>query len=1005
MRVRLIILLLFIPLFNFGQHRFSYIDIEDDLTENSVTEIFQDSEGYLWFATQDGISQYDGYQFKNYNISNNDSLSLSDNYLWGFIEDSLGFLWVCSRNGLNRIDKKTGKTIQFFINSSGSNGENQVADIAIYQGDLFALISGKICKIYIKQDYVNRINYIVENDIIETGSDTIYAFYKDGENIFFLQSDGLFNFTTKELMPISEFQKGITHTFFKATRRKELLWFTNGKKLYAYNSKTQQINSFRYDFEGATMYDLLTVKNELWVATDNGIFIFDDNKLIHHITKNQSNESGISSNIVAALAQDKTGKIWVGTSGNGINVYNPNRDKFKYLSKETLGGDYIIRSIVQTKNNQLIVCTSNKVIVLELYDITSTQSKFASDNVKSIQELKVKGHQNIVPTKVFLGLNGDILLGTKGNDIIVLDKYFKFKKKVTLNIEQQPTNVVSDIILTQKDEFWVATYYGIYVLDKAYDLIQVFSPDEKGLTTNYFLSVFEDTENEIWLGSNKGVYKYNETTNKFINYSYQKNNLQESPGFNFVCGFTDFGDGNLWMATYGGGLSKMDKKKGTFRHFTTENGLANNVCNGLLSDQTKNIWLNTNKGISRFNSKTEKFINYTKSDGLDFNEFNLNSFYKNEEGEMFFGTPIGLVIFNPEDIKISNYQPPVIISRVDVNYKNESQRLQNNHIDIYSKDKVLTIHYVGLNFSNSPKIKYKYRLVGYDEVWVETNELKANYTSLPDGEFTFAINTTNADGIWNETPKEIVIVVHPPIYKTWWFISLSGLIVLVLVGLVIRYFAQRNIKKRLRELRVQQEIHHEKQRISRDLHDNIGAQITYLISSIDQEAYTSKQEDVVFDRLSDKARNVMSQLRQTIWVISKEAINLSDFAQKVRDYSTKMLSLAGINVFVQVNGNENSVLAPTIVSHLFRILQEAQNNIIKHAQASEVKIELSVQNNCIYLFIEDNGIGMGEIKTWDDHFGLKNMKDRVVEMKGNLTIGKTEEGIGTRISIEVPIVS
>jgi signal transduction histidine kinase/ligand-binding sensor domain-containing protein len=996
MKFKVFILFFLIPLLYYGQHRFSHINIEDGLTENSVTDIFQDSEGFLWFATQDGISQYDGYNFKNYTVSNNETTSLSDNYLWGLTEDSLGFIWACSRNGLNRINKNTRSCTQFLTDTAGLNEVNQITDVAYFQGSIFVNAGGIVYQIPVKSNYPNRINLFEEKDIIKSDTTVVYAIHINDDEVYFLQEEGLFNYTKKQLTSIPNFNEGVSHNFLKTTQINNNIWLTNGQHLFTFNTKTKATTSFYYDFNGATIYDLLEAENELWVATDKGVFIFNGSVLVEHLIK----DNGISSNYTSALGRDKTGKIWIGTSGNGLNIYNPKHNQFKFLSKELLGEDYIVRSAVQTKNNELIVCTSNKLLALELKTQSFTNRSFANNNVKSIHELKIRGISNIVPSKIIVGFNGDILIGTKGDDIIVLDENLQFKKRVILNKEQRITNVVSDIILTQKNEFWIATYYGVYVLDENYNLSESFLPNTNGLTTNYFLSVFEDTENQIWLGSNKGIYQYISKSKSFKNYPYQKNNLEKSPGFNFVCGFADFGDGYLWMATYGGGLSKMNKEKGTFNHFTTEEGLSNNVCNGLLSDQNNNIWINTNKGISKFNPKTEKFLNYTKSDGLHFNEFNLNSFYKNNSGEFFFGTPIGMVIFNPNDIKATDYYPPIIISAIDVNYKNENQRLLSNQIELYPEDKVITIHFAGLNFSDSPKIKYKYQLKGYDDDWVETNELKANYTSLPDGEFTFLVNVTNQDGVWNETPKEITVIVHPPIYKTWWFVTLSVFVILVLVILIIRYFAQRNIKKRLRELRVQQEIHQEKQRISRDLHDNIGAQITYLISSIDQEAYGAEKEQAVFDQLSDKARNVMTQLRQTIWLISKEAISLSDFAQKVRDYSTRILSAASINSSVQVSGEEFTILTPTIVSHLFRIIQEAQNNIIKHAKASEVKIEVGIQNNALTVTIQDDGIGIGQVEKLDDHFGLKNMKDRITEIQGSFRI---ENNNGTRITIEVPL--
>ena len=1003
---RLILFLLFLPLLSIGQHQFDYYDIDDGLSENSVTEIFQDSEGLLWFSTQDGLSQFDGYQFKNYNISSNDSTSLSDNYLWGLDEDSLGNIWVCSRSGLNRIDKKTGVCTQFFKKPlKGMNGDNQILDIGVYQGNVFALISNSIYKIPVGEIYSERINKIEESAKINLSGDTIFTIHQQNGKLFFVQNTGIYNYTSKKLTPFKNIEMGAVHNFLKTASIKEQMIFTNGRSVFYFETKTRNYRALDFNFNGALISDLETSEEDLWVATDNGIFHFRNERLLAHLVKSTELENSITSNFVAALCVDQTGKLWVGTSGNGINVYDPSMDKFKHLSKEVLGEDLIIRSVYQTNNKQLIVCSGAKIFALDLRNKEFGKHRFAHSNVKSFREISVTGLGAISPTKIAKGIAGDVIIGTKGNDLIILDSNLVFKKKVVLNSTQLNTNVISDIIISDNDEIWAATYYGVYLLSEDYDLVDSFLPHKKGLTTNYFLSVFEDNDNDIWLGSNKGLYKYQEKDKTFTHIPYQKNNLSKSPGFNFVCGFADDGKGSLWMGTYGGGLSKMNKEDFTFQHFTTEKGLANNVCNGLLMDNNQNIWLNTNKGLSRFNVKEEKFTNYSKGDGLHFNEFNLNSYHKNESGELFFGTPIGLVLFKPEDIVSSTFKPSILISAIDINYKKETQRLLNKELNIYPKDKVLTIHFAGLNFSKSDKIKYRYQLKGYDDGWVVTSELKANYTSIPDGEFVFLVDVTNSDGVWSENPKMLKVIVHPPIYKTWWFITLVIILSLAVIIFVIRYFSQRDIKKRLQELRVQQEINLEKQRISRDLHDNIGAQITYLISSIDQESYASKENQNVFEGLSDKARNVMNQLRQTLWVISKESISLEDFSQKVNDYSRTIFVPTNINVTISTSGNLKTILPPSIVSHLFKIIQEAQNNIIKHANASEVNVNLSQQEDNLVVNIIDNGKGLATPKKLDDHFGLKNMSDRATEMKGEFNIEKGRNSVGTKITIIIPLTN
>lgn len=983
------ILLFIFCLVSHAQHRFRQITTEDGLIENAVTDVFQDSEGYLWIATQDGLSQYDGYRFTNYNLSSSPLYSLSDNYLWGISEDTLGNLWVCSRNGLSRLNKKTKEVNRFYTNYEGiGNTHNQIMSVHFFKGYMYCSWDLGIYRLPVKEKY-DTTDILLTDQVnrVDTVAHLRSGFIEDSirNQLYCLTYDGLLDIKANQIITsqlylndkkVSKFIGGV-----QGPRGK--LWLHSSSNIYYYDPGEDSLQRLDFDFSNVHLYTLAFHNNELWVGTDNGLYVFHENKqLKYHLVKESKGSNALSSNQLTSILADRSGKMWLGSSSTGLSLYDQKDDRFKCLRVKPLTDNYRVNSMVQS-GKRLFISTNEGLLMAKLKSEALTLSRFASDQVLSIEPLLEE--YNILPSQLEVGLNGDILIGTRNQGLFVLDANLKLIKRTHWPIVFEEFDVVTDILLSSKGQLWVSTENGLYILNSDYDLVKTYRARDKGLKTSYFLTLFEDAEGVIWLGSNAGAIKYLEKEDQFKHYQYVKDDPEHSPAFIFVSGFVDFGDGNLWMATYGGGLSVMNKSTESFKHYDSENGLVNNVCNGLLSDG-QNLWINTNKGISKFDVERQTFVNYDQTDGLLFNEFNLNADYQNKQGELFFGSRNGLVVFHPNQIQSSAYHAAVVFTDFWVNYESAMHCVDDDSIELYPEDKAISIHFAALNFSQSTKVRYQFRLKGYSDKWVETTELKATYTSLPHGEYWFEVKACNEDGIWNTVPKVLTIMVHPPFYLEWWFILFASMVLTGLSILTIRYFAQRKIKKQLRALKIEQAVQQEKERISRDLHDNIGSQITYLISSIDREAYLNKADRDAFDKLGDKARSMMTQLRQTIWIIKKEQISLEDFIQKIRDYLTKVLEPTELSSKVDLKGEASKTLKPTIVSHLFRIVQEAVTNTIKHAEAQHLEIRIEAEHKTLKLCIQDDGIGIQNVSLLDGSFGLKNMEDRVLEMKGQWKI-------------------
>ena len=511
-----------------GQFRFRTISIEDGLTENSITDIFQDSEGYMWFGTQDGISRYDGYVMKNFNISGEDSTSLSDNFLWGFGEDSLGYIWCCSRYGVNRIDKVTGACKSFFTSSSPENSNlHQATSLEIYKSHVYAVFAGKLYRLPIRESY-SKPALFDELVNIDLGGDEAFKLFQSElvNKLYVLTTSGVFDFEENSKYKLPNFNAGDITTFLPVSDGDDnVIWFSNGKNLYTLSPKTATISQKNIDLEDATILDIGHLNNQLWLATDQGVWLYVDGKLQRHIVKDEKYKYGLTSNYIPAVYVDKLKNVWLGTSGNGVCLYESNIDQFKYLGQESLGENQTIRSMVQ-RGKSLYLCSEDKLYVVELSSRKLTNSLFLQDIVKAVTPISLPPNLSPIPTCLGLGNDSSLLIGAQDGSVLVLSTSNNLIKTIESPFTKSNTVQISSFCTRNNGDIWATTFGGIIVFDSVYNIKMKFEAGELGITTNYFLSVFEDLEQKMWLGSNVGVFSYQDQHGKFEQIPYNRSDLK-----------------------------------------------------------------------------------------------------------------------------------------------------------------------------------------------------------------------------------------------------------------------------------------------------------------------------------------------------------------------------------------------------------------------------------------------------------------------------------------------
>ena len=448
-------------------------------------------------------------------------------------------------------------------------------------------------------------------------------------------------------------------------------------------------------------------------------------------------------------------------------------------------------------------------------------------------------------------------------------------------------------------------------------------------------------------------------------------------------------DNTLWIGTSGGGLTKFNTSTNSLQNFSLAQGLSSAVVYGILEDKKSNLWLSTDDGIFLFNTATERFTQFGIEDGVQSLEFSGGAYFEDSDGMMYFGGINGFNYFHPDSITINQYLPAIVISNIkvmDVRIKGEPNELILSHDQNF-----ISIEFSALDFSIPKQNKYSYILEGFQDSWISTDGSRrtATYTNLPSGEFTFLVKGSNEDGIWNETPALIKIIISPPFWQTWWFSTL----VIIIVAFFIYYFGTIRVKSQL-------DIEKLKLKIASDLHDNIGAGLTEIsiLSEVAErsEGHSSTIVKKDLQKISETARQLVDSMSDIVWVVNPQRDSLHDLIVKLKDSYNEFFSSIGISFQVNnIEKGEDIKLPMEYKQNLLLLFKEAINNAIKHSGCKKLVLEAFYKNDIIEIILIDDGAGfdLNKVKFGN---GIRNMENRANKIKGNLS-WKTESGKGTTV--------
>ena len=783
-----------------------YLRIDRGLSQNTVYCILQDKEGYLWIGTWSGLNRFDGYQFRVLNRdSYNPENGLTSGTIVGITEDTLGYIWAASEKGLNRIRKTDLAISQFTTLNSGSLG--MVSD------SLRTLFSGRSGRIWIgsnrgmmildpgsirftgfehnPRDY-GTISSNVINDFEEDRQGNVYIATNRGLNKINPSNGQIIRFDQNWPDPNAP-QLTILVLEFDETG---ILWIGTSAGLFSYsplNRKFRKYVNIPELSDGLpgtepSITSLHSYKGVLWIGTEeNSLVTYEIKTKIFRNLKDQLPQSTyFSYNTFFTIQHDRAGIIWLGTSHKGIIKLSPDPGSFRTL----LQGNTVY-GIIEPRDNELWMGTLEGLVVHNYKTGTSQIMRHQAGDPRSISNNQINNLIDDPPYVWVCTRNGLNQIHLPTGNIRV------FKKDST--DRSIAGNQVWDVFKDTDQTYWIATTNGLSHWDPVKDtFINYFhSPgNPNSLSNNFCLDVNAERPGVLLISTQYGLNRFTPSTNAWQVFL-------PSPGdYSSISAEDIFGvyhDSQevIWVYTNGGGINRYDPAYGTFEHYTVDEGMADNVVYGMLEDQDGVFWMITNNGLGRYKPIGENFSVFDVQDGLLSNEFNINSIFSRNSGELVVGGVNGASAFFPHTTNIPTPALDMIITRFQVHTGIESHDLTiADTLRIKAFENTFTISFSSMNFLNPFKTSYLYKLEGFDREWtrITSGVHQVDYRRVPPGNYTYMVYATNTQGN-NSKTKRITLLIIPAWYRTTLFFVASIGFIVVLITLMI-YFRWRNLRNK-----------------------------------------------------------------------------------------------------------------------------------------------------------------------------------------------------------------
>lgn len=1016
--IRLALLLVIcLPLIAGAQATFQYtrLTVEDGLSNNSVQSILQDKSGILWFGTNGGLNRYDGTFFIQYNILSQPALSNSS--VTALMQDEKGLIWIGTENGLNILDPSANTIRQFVHNDTipASLPAGPIRSIQTVQnGHIYVMGETWLAQFTGNSQFAQVAvdSSLLRKDMVlasftEAGNQLLWLSYLDQPTTL------VHNRTANGVQHIGPAIARLSDYAKMYIDSRHITWGVSSYGIGRYNSTSRQYDDWLknpYTVSGPNLHlraaHCVDAAGDIWQGNDRGGLVKYDLQQ-RQVTDYSSLLATVKASIVFCLYKDNNNTIWAGTD-NGIIKLANREIPFTNLSFSLHGSELKnirCRRITADRYNNFYAGTENYGLLKQTRthtgsDTTIALSTFGAPPVTVLP---------VVDNAIHLQLDGRYDIGYiydmwyDGKDLLWMAGYGISR----YNIQTGAT----DIFLAKGDEaamqqsinqfsiawdghlFWTAGLHNLYTFDPATTTMQPFR-DPSGNTPFEELPCWSlaSKGEYLWAGTANGLYKVNTRTKEV-----KKESLHRVLDFG-INDITFDSDSACWISTAGGGVIRYNIYTKEIKQFTNKDGLSNNTVCGLLLDNNQNCWITTYAGLSYLDRQTGQFTNFYAKDGLNTDEFNRKALYKMQDGTMIVGGLNGYMQFDPA--KVFTTRQPVTIaltrfSKIDrdgvtIDSIFNLQSLTN--AVIAPGDKFFSLHFMLSDQYDPAGNRFFYQLQGVDDAWHSIgNQHFVSFSGLSPGKYTLKIKGSTGGGSGSINELTIHIQVKQVFYRTIWFMALLVMAIAAIAWLVVRYRISQ--VKKIQYLRT---------RIASDLHDDVGSslvRITVLADAGKRDAAAGNMAEQL-GAISGISRGAISTMKDVVWSIDARNDTMSGMIQYMQEHLHNMLTPANIDFELNHTGIAGSEkLSMEFRQNVYLIFKEAINNVVKHAGATRVQVDIQKDNVQFIMQIKDDGAGLKEKKFNNGH-GLYNMQLRAGRLKAVLDIVSDK---GVIILLKVPV--
>jgi len=976
-----------------------YLGIDQGLSNNAVTCIYRDNNGFMWFGTYDGLNRYDGYSFRVFRNTIGDSASLLDNHVYCINSDNENKIWVGGGKGASVYDPGRGAFFTPRFKKVNSSESVPLCDavLSIKNAGDAMLVGTAHSGLIVFTGSKETGKQIV----LPRGTDaTCYVPAIEYDSIqhvawIFIADLGLYKYEIESgrLSPVAS---GLTQC-------NSILESANGDLFIGNESGVFKVcqNSFkRFDpIPEMTVRDIAEdPKGGLWIATDgNGLWHLPPGGVMAQPLSLAG--ASINSNAIYAIYIDVEGRQWIGTLRGGVNILEKNGSLFKTISYH--------KGRTEDVNDFIL--------------------SFCEDD------------------------RSNLWIGTDGAGLRYWDKQKNIFTKYVHSADAASisSNFITYVTRDFKNDTWISTWFGgIDKLNKSNNTFRhytCYNPVQKIDERNVW-QIYEDSKRRLWAcASNKGhLYLYNRPADKFELFDTSLIDLQvltEDRSGNlwggnytslikidpekrrhktFFIGYPvrsihEDKDHNFWVGTEGGGLLLFDREKGIFQQLTTKEGLPNNGILRILEDNKGNLWLSTYYGLCRYAPTLKTYRNFTQADGLQSNQFSFNAALIARSGEFLFGGIKGFNSFYPDSVYDKRDIPRLFLTGIKIDnspVETDTACVTSRNKDIITSitvpfDKaILSFDFTALQYSNADNLNYAYYLKGWDKDWGIANNVRtANYSHLREGTYEFYVRVMNADGVWNGEVQLLSVTVLPPWYRTWWaYLLYTAFAIGIFCGFLYYYRRQERLRYEIRlalvEKQKEKELTERKISFFTDISHEFRTPLTLIVSPLKDlmaEA-TSGHVQKQLSTVHRNARRLLSLVDQLLLFRKVESIEqqlyLSNFDMNAacnEVFLSFVQRAASKNIYFNFDRPSDEIFYCGDKEKIEIILFNLLSNALKYTPAGgKVELSLTDEDGQLCIFVKDSGCGIAE-----------NMSNRLFDAfyQANNTDKASQTGFGIGLHV------